>query len=160
VRKKSSGKSGVLLHFFIKGSGTFSRESKGSDSNGAYLRDIVHILKNQWPRKHTENTEYSQIISVSSVDSVDSVAIYHDFDLSKRHSTQTRSFASGSMWMTCRRCTSRSSKACPYMKPWSCGSHGIIPPVAPFESVTAYLLCAGLSRGSNSPSMPRNTKPK
>jgi hypothetical protein len=42
----------------------------------------------------TENTEYSQIISVSSVssvdsvDSVDSVAIYHDFDLSKRHSCQ------------------------------------------------------------------------
>ena len=51
------------------------------DPNGAYLRDIVLILKNQWPRKHTENTEYSQIISVSSVDSVDSVAIYHDFDL-------------------------------------------------------------------------------
>ena len=43
------------------------------------LRDIVLVLKNQWPRKHTENTEYSQIISVSSVDSV---AIYHDFDLS------------------------------------------------------------------------------
>ena len=42
------------------------------------LRDIVLVLKNQWPRKHTENTEYSQIISVSSVDSV---AIYHDFDL-------------------------------------------------------------------------------
>ena len=53
------------------------------DPNGAYLRDIVLILKNQWPRKHTENTEYSQIISVSSVDSV---AIYNDFDLSKCHS--------------------------------------------------------------------------
>ena len=52
------------------------------DPNGAYLRDIVLILKNQWPRKHTENTEYSQIISVSSVDSV---AIYNDFDLSKCH---------------------------------------------------------------------------
>ena len=49
-----------------------------SDRNGAYLRYIVLILKSQWPRKHTENTEYSQIISVSSVDSV---AIYHDFDL-------------------------------------------------------------------------------
>ena len=59
-----------------------------SDQNGAYLRDIVLILKNQWPRKHTENTEYSQIISVSSVDSVDSVAIYHDFDLTKCHSDQ------------------------------------------------------------------------
>ena len=32
-----------------------------------------------------ENTEYSPMISVSSVDSV---AIYHDFDLSKRHSGQ------------------------------------------------------------------------
>jgi hypothetical protein len=53
------------------------------DPNGAYLRDIVLVLKNLWPRKHTENTEYSQIISVSSVDSV---AIYNDFDLSKRHS--------------------------------------------------------------------------
>jgi len=62
-----------------------------SDQNGAYLRDIVLILKNQWPRKHTENTEYSPIISVSSVDSVDSVdsvAIYHDFDLTKCHSDQ------------------------------------------------------------------------
>jgi len=49
-----------------------------SDRNGAYLRYIVLILKSQWPRKHTENTEYSKIISVSSVDSV---AIYHDFDL-------------------------------------------------------------------------------
>ena len=29
------------------------------------------------------------MISVSSVDSVDSVAIYHDFDLSKRHSVLT-----------------------------------------------------------------------
>jgi hypothetical protein len=38
----------------------------------------------------TENTEYSPIISVSSVDSVDSVAIYHDFDLSKRHSALGR----------------------------------------------------------------------
>ena len=40
----------------------------------------------------TENTEYSEIISVSSVfsvDSVDSVAIYHDFDLSKCHSSLT-----------------------------------------------------------------------
>ena len=58
-------------------------DSKGvfisAETNGAYLSDIVLILKNQWPRKHTENTEYSQIISVSSVDSV---AIYHDFDLS------------------------------------------------------------------------------
>jgi hypothetical protein len=35
----------------------------------------------------TENTEYSPIISVSSVDSV---AIYHDFDLSKRHSALGR----------------------------------------------------------------------
>ena len=50
--------------------------------NGAYFRDIVLILKNQWPRKHTENTEYSQIISVSSVDSV---AIYNHFDLSSAH---------------------------------------------------------------------------
>jgi len=50
------------------------------------LRDIVLVLKNQWPRKHTENTEYSQMNSVSSVDSV---AIYHDFDLSKRHSVLT-----------------------------------------------------------------------
>jgi hypothetical protein len=60
-----------------------------SDRIGAHSRDIVLILKSQWPRKHTENTEnteYSQIISVSSVDSV---AIYHDFDLSKRHSAQT-----------------------------------------------------------------------
>jgi hypothetical protein len=56
--------------------------------NGAYLRDIVLILKNQWPRKHTEDTEYSQIISVLSV--MDSVAIYHDFDLSKCHSPQRR----------------------------------------------------------------------
>ena len=66
-------------------------DSKGvfisAETNGAYLSDIVLILKNQWPRKHTENTEYSQIISVSSVDSVDSVAIYHDFDLSKRHTS-------------------------------------------------------------------------
>jgi hypothetical protein len=51
------------------------------------LNDIVLILKNQWPWKHTENTEYSQIISVSSVDSV---AIYHDFDLCKRHSGMNR----------------------------------------------------------------------
>jgi hypothetical protein len=51
--------------------------------NGAYLMDIVLQLKNQWPRKHTENTEYSPTISVSSVDSV---AIYNDFDLNKRHS--------------------------------------------------------------------------
>ena len=51
------------------------------------LRDIVLILKNQWPRKHTENTEYLQMISMSSVDSV---AIYHDFDLSKRHSGLNR----------------------------------------------------------------------
>jgi len=34
----------------------------------------------------TENTEYSQMISVSSVDSV---AVYHDFDLSKRSSVLT-----------------------------------------------------------------------
>jgi len=33
----------------------------------------------------TENTEYLPIISVSSVNSV---AIYHDFDLSKRHSAK------------------------------------------------------------------------
>ena len=38
--------------------------------------------------ENTETMEYSQIISVSSVDSVDSVAIYHDFDLSKRHCCQ------------------------------------------------------------------------
>jgi len=51
---------------------------KVAGENGAYLMDIVLVLKNQWPRKYTENTEYSQIISVSSVDSV---AIYNDFDL-------------------------------------------------------------------------------
>jgi len=59
------------------------------DPNGTYLMDIVLILKSQWPRKHTENTEYSQLISVSSVDSVDSVAIYHDFDLTKCNSVLT-----------------------------------------------------------------------
>jgi hypothetical protein len=57
-----------------------------TEVNGAYLRDIVLILKKQWPRKHTENTVYSQIISVSSVDSV---AIYHDFELSKCRSLPT-----------------------------------------------------------------------
>ena len=56
-----------------------------SVTNGAYLRDIVPELKNQWPRKHAENTEYSQIISVSSVDSM---AVYHDFDLGKCHCAQ------------------------------------------------------------------------
>jgi hypothetical protein len=68
-----------------------------SDRNGAHLRYIVLILKSQWPRKHTENTEYSQIISVSSVDSV---AIYHDFDLSKCHSGQTpaRELSATSVW--------------------------------------------------------------
>jgi hypothetical protein len=49
------------------------------DPNGAYLRDIVLVLKNPWPRKYRENTEYSPIISVPSVDSV---VIYNDFDLS------------------------------------------------------------------------------
>jgi hypothetical protein len=54
-----------------------------SDPNGAYLQGYrSYILKNQWPRKHTEHTEYPQ---KTSVPSVDSVAIYHDFDLSKRH---------------------------------------------------------------------------
>jgi len=52
---------------------------------GAYLSDIVPVLKNQWPRKHTENTGYSQIISVSSRDFV---AIYNDFDSSKCHCAQ------------------------------------------------------------------------
>jgi len=62
-------------------------QETGTDPNGAYLRDIVLVLKNQWrPRKHTENTEYSRIISVSSVDSV---AIYHDFDSNECHSEWT-----------------------------------------------------------------------
>ena len=56
-----------------------------SVTNGAYLSDIVAVLKNQWPRKHTENTGYSQIISVSSRDFV---AIYNDFDSSKCHCAQ------------------------------------------------------------------------
>ena len=56
-----------------------------SVTNGAYLSDIVPVLKNQWPRKHTENTGYSQIISVSSGDFV---AIYNDFDSSKCHCAQ------------------------------------------------------------------------
>ena len=65
------------------------RQAKPSCAEWRLLKGY-RSLKNQWPRKHTENTEYSQIISVSSVDSV---ANYHDWGSSKHHRFLPRVFS-------------------------------------------------------------------
>ena len=71
----------------LRGTVEESHVNVGAQSIGVTVsEDSVHIINNQWPRKHTENTEYSQIISVSSVDFV---AIYHDLDSSRCPSSLT-----------------------------------------------------------------------